>query len=167
MAQQLKDDNVSKVIINLRNNPGGLLDSAVAIAGEIFDRDKVVVIEEGKSGKKESKTNGNSLLKDVKVVVLVNGGSASAAEILAGAIADHDRGVIIGEKTFGKGTVQQFEGLSDGSSVKITVAKWLTPSGSSIDKNGIKPNIEIKEPDSILFDKNDPLIDRAVQELEK
>lgn len=167
VAQQLKDDNVSKVIINLRNNPGGLLDSAVAIAGEIFDHDKVVVIEEGKSGKKESKTNGNSLLKDVKVVVLVNGGSASAAEILAGAIADHDRGVIIGEKTFGKGTVQQFEGLSDGSSVKITVAKWLTPSGSSIDKNGIKPNIEIKEPDSILFDKNDPLIDRAVQELEK
>lgn len=166
-AQQLKNDNVGKIIIDLRNNPGGLLDSAIEIAGEIFDRDKLVVIEEGRSGRKESKSHGNSLLKDAKIAVLVNSGSASAAEILAGAIADHDRGVVIGEKTFGKGTVQQFEGLSGGSSVKITIAKWLTPNGNSIDKNGITPDIEIKEPDDILFDKNDPLIGRAVQELEK
>lgn len=166
-AEQLKKDNVGKIIIDLRNNPGGLLNSAIEIAGEIFDDDKLVVIEEGKKGRKESKTNGNSFLKDAKIAVLVNGGSASAAEILAGAIGDNDRGVVIGEKTFGKGTVQQLESLSGGSSVKITIAKWLTPNGNSIDKNGIQPDIEVKEPDDILFAKDDPLIDRAVQELNK
>lgn len=166
-AQKLKDDNVGKIIIDLRNNPGGLLNSAIEIAGEIFDDDKLVVIEEGKTGRKESKTSGTSLLKDAKIAVLVNGGSASAAEILAGAIGDNDRGVVIGEKTFGKGTVQQLESLTGGSSVKITIAKWLTPNGNSIDKNGIQPDIEVKEPDDILFAKDDPLIDRAVQELGK
>jgi len=126
-----------------------------------------VVIESGRDYKRELKTNGASSLKDAKLVVLVNGGSASASEILAGAIKDHGRGKLIGEKTFGKGTVQQYEPLSDGSSVKITVAKWLTPKGANIDKDGIIPDIEIKESDDALFTEDDPMINRAIKELDK
>lgn len=166
-VEKIKGKNISKLVLDLRNNPGGLLDGSVDVASELFDRDKIVTIEAGKDYKKELKTNGESMLKDAKIVVLVNGGSASAAEILAGAIKDHKRGVLIGEKTFGKGTVQQYESLSNGSSVKITVAKWLTPNGSSIDKNGITPDIEMKEPDDVLFEVNDQLISRAIEELNK
>lgn len=166
-VSEVKKKNISKVVLDLRNNPGGLLDGAVDVAGELFAKDTLVVTEEGKDYKQELKTTGEATLGDAKLVVLVNGGSASAAEILAGAVQDHQRGEIIGEKTFGKGTVQQYESLSDGSSVKITVAKWLTPKGTSIDKNGITPDIELKESDSILFDDNDPLMVRAIEDLNK
>lgn len=164
---EIKQKNISKVVLDLRNNPGGLLDGAVDVASQFFAKDTLVVTEEGKSYKEDLKTTGDPVLENVKLVVLVNGGSASAAEILAGAVQDHGRGEIIGEKTFGKGTVQQYENLSDGSSVKITIAKWLTPKGTSIDKNGITPDIEVSEPDNILFEENDPVINRAMQELSK
>ena len=166
-VKQIKNKNISKVVLDLRNNPGGLLDGAVDVASELLAQDKLVVVESGKGYKRELKTVGPGTLQDSKLVVLVNGGSASAAEILAGAIKDYNRGKLIGEKTFGKGTVQQYESLSDGSSVKITVAKWLTPNGASIDKNGITPDIEIKEGDDALFDDNDPLLTRAIEELGK
>jgi len=165
IAESFKKDGVIKIVLDLRNNPGGLLDSAVRISGELLEKGKAAVIEQSRDGEKISKADGNESLKDAKIVVLVNGGSASAAEILAGAIKDNNRGKIIGEKTFGKGTVQELVGLPGGSSVKITVAKWLTPSGVSIDKNGITPDIEIKEPDDILFLKDDPLIQKAIDEL--
>lgn len=163
-ALEIKNKGIGKIVLDLRNNPGGLLDGAVDVASELLDRDKVVVLEEGKDYKRELRTNGQAILKDAQIVVLVNGGSASASEILAGAIKDHQRGKIVGEKTFGKGTVQQYENLSDGSSVKITVAKWLTPNGSNIDKDGIVPDIEEKEPDNALFNEDDPLISRAIKE---
>ena len=165
IAESFKKDGVIKIVLDLRNNPGGLLDSAVRISGELLEKGKAAVIEQSRDGEKISKADGNESLKDAKIVVLVNGGCASAAEILAGAIKDNNRGKIIGEKTFGKGTVQELVGLPGGSSVKITVAKWLTPSGVSIDKNGITPDIEIKEPDDILFLKDDPLIQKAIDEL--
>ncbi|OQA52825.1 MAG: putative CtpA-like serine protease [candidate division WS2 bacterium ADurb.Bin280] len=166
-ANDIKGKGVEKVVLDLRNNPGGLLDGAVDVASEFFENGKLIVSEEGKGYKRELKTSGNSILKNVKLVVLVNGGSASASEILAGAIKDYQRGKIIGEKTFGKGTVQQYENLSDGSSVKITIAKWLTPNGTSIDKNGIEVDIEEKEPDNALFAKEDQLVKRAIEELSK
>jgi len=166
-AKEISDKKINKVIIDLRSNPGGLLDGAVGVGNEIFPKDTTVVIEKGKTTKNEMKTNQDGVLKDAKLVVLVNDGSASAAEILAGAVQDNKRGTIIGGKTFGKGTVQQFEPLSDGSAVKITVAQWLTPSGKSIEKNGITPDIEIKDSDNPYFDNNDPLIERAIQELNK
>jgi len=167
IAKEVADKGTGKVILDLRNNPGGVLDGAVDVAGEFFPKDTVIVIEDSKAGKLEMKTSGGESLKNVNLVVLVNGGSASAAEILAGAVKDHQRGKVIGEKTFGKGTVQQFENLPDSSSVKITVARWLTPEGLSIDKDGITPDIEVKEPDSILFDDEDPLIKRALEEVKK
>lgn len=166
-AVQIKDKGISKVVLDLRSNPGGLLNSAVDIAGELFESGQVVVIEQGKNSRDELKTSGPGTLKDAKLVVLVNGGSASAAEILAGAIQDTGRGKLIGEKTFGKGSVQQIESLPGGSSAKITVAKWLTPKGKSIDKDGITPDIEIKEADNALFSANDPLLNKGLEVLQQ
>jgi len=160
-------DGAGKIILDLRNNPGGLLGGAVDVGGEIFPEKTVVVIEENRAGRQEMTSSGRGTLKQAKLVALVNGGSASAAEILAGAIQDHGRGKVIGEKTFGKGTVQQLDRLSGGASTKITVSRWLTPKGNSIDKNGIAPDIEVKEGDNPLFDSQDPLLERALEELKK
>ncbi|MCX6809863.1 MAG: S41 family peptidase [Candidatus Berkelbacteria bacterium] len=162
---EITGKNINKVILDLRNNPGGLLDGSIDIAGFIFPKDTMVVSEQGKSDKVDHKSTGQGELKNVNLVVLVNGGSASAAEILAGAIKDNKRGQIIGEKTFGKGTVQILSNLKDNSSAKITVAKWLTPSGQNIDKNGIQPDIEVKDSDNPNFDTNDPILNRALLEL--
>lgn len=164
-AKEISDKNINKVVIDLRDNPGGLLDSAISVAGQIFPQDTLVTYEQGRDYKNELKTSGDGLLKNAKISVIVNAGSASAAEILAGAIKDHNRGKLIGQKTFGKGTVQQLEPLSSGSSAKITVAKWLTPNGQNIDKNGIEPDISVKEPDNIQFITNDPLVKAAIDAL--
>ena len=165
-AQEIAGKNINKLILDLRNNPGGLLDGAIDVSGEIFPEGTTVVLEQNKTSKDELKTTSSGTLKQVKLAVLVNGGTASSAEIVAGAIKDHNRGKVIGEKTFGKGTVQELDPLRGGSSAKITVAKWLTPKGTSIDKNGIVPDIEVKEPDNILFLSNDPLVKRAIEELD-
>lgn len=164
-AKEISDKNINKVVIDLRDNPGGLLDSAISVAGQIFPQDTLVTYEQGRDYKNELKTSGDGLLKNAKISVIVNAGSASASEILAGAIKDHNRGKLIGQKTFGKGTVQQLEPLSSGSSAKITVAKWLTPNGQNIDKNGIEPDISVKEPDNIQFITNDPLVKAAIDAL--
>ncbi len=133
------------VILDLRNNPGGYLDVANDIAGWFMDRGSVVVREDFRSGEQNvMRSNGPSALANIPVVVLVNGGSASASEILAGALRD-DRGIkLIGEKTFGKGSVQEIENLQGGSSMKISIAEWLTPKGRHINKVGINPDIEVK-----------------------
>ncbi|MFA6694916.1 MAG: S41 family peptidase [Bacillota bacterium] len=167
IAQEVIDQGVEKVIIDLRNNPGGILDEAIKVAGYIFGNDVPVVIEEGRNGKKVHKTEGPGTLKNLKLAVLVNEGSASAAEILAGAIQDNGRGDVFGTKTFGKGTVQQLEYLPQGSSVKITVAKWLTPKGHDIDQNGIIPSKEIAEKDNQLFSDSDPVLESAIESLSK
>lgn len=160
-------NNSKGVIIDLRNNPGGYLDSAIDITSLFID-DKIVVIEEEKDGKKEElKTTLTASLKDKKIAILVNGGSASASEIMAGAIQDHSRGLIIGEKTFGKGSVQNLEELKDGSEVRITVAKWLTPKGRVIDKEGIEPDIEVKLTEEDKAAGRDPQLERALEELKK
>lgn len=131
------------IVLDLRNNPGGYLDSAVNVASYFLDGGTVVSEVEKDNKKKDYKTVRRATLKDYPLAVLVNDGSASAAEILAGAVQDRKRGEVIGTKTFGKGSVQILENLKDGSAVKITIAKWLTPNGSTIDKVGIKPDLEI------------------------
>ncbi|MDP2695987.1 MAG: S41 family peptidase [bacterium] len=154
------------IILDLRNNPGGFLEVAVDIAGWFLNRGDVVVTEEFRSGDKEVfRASGNISLEDATVVILVNGGSASASEILAGALRDHKGYKLVGEKTFGKGTVQQVFPLRDGSSVKLTVAHWLLPSGKLIEKNGLEPDfmVEFSEKDVEL--KNDPQLDKAKEVL--
>ncbi len=155
------------IILDLRNNPGGYLDSAVDITSLFIDKG-TVVIKESKDGSQEKiSTTLTPKLKDKKLVVLVNGGSASSSEIMAGAIQDYKRGLLIGEKTFGKGSVQNLEPLKDGSEVRVTIAKWLTPNGRGINKQGIEPDIEVKLTEDDKNANRDPQLDRAIEELNK
>ncbi len=136
------DDGATGLILDLRNNPGGFLDVAVDLSSEWLAAGDVVVKEDFSNGKDDLvyTSTGKHRLADVPTMVLVNGGSASASEILAGALQDHQKATIIGQQTFGKGSVQEFQTFSDGSSLKLTVAKWLTPNGRSIDEEGVIPD---------------------------
>jgi len=136
---------MSGLILDLRNNPGGYLEVATEISSQFVDKGKVVLIEEYANGeRKEHKSSGGNILKDYPSVILVNEGSASASEIVAGALRDHNGILLVGQKTYGKGSVQELENLKGGSSLKVTVAKWLTPSGMCINKEGLKPDIEVE-----------------------
>lgn len=138
-VQEILTKDVDGIVIDLRNNPGGLLTEAINIAGFWIDG-QTVVIEQGLDGERKFDSNGTALLAGIPTAVLVNGGSASASEILAGALQDYKVATIIGEQTFGKGSVQQYYEYDDGSAVKITVAEWLTPLSRSINKVGITPD---------------------------
>ncbi|PIP27973.1 MAG: peptidase S41 [Candidatus Moranbacteria bacterium CG23_combo_of_CG06-09_8_20_14_all_35_22] len=161
--------NKSKgIILDLRDNPGGLLDKSISIASRMMPKGKIVVLEEDSSGKKENiYTFGGDKLSSIPMVALINEGSASASEILAGALRDNQEIVLIGEKTFGKGSVQELVDLPDGSSVKITVAKWLTPKGEYIMDKGISPDIEIKMTPEDYENKRDPQLEKALEEIKK
>lgn len=162
-AKATSDDAVG-VILDLRNNPGGYLDTSVEIASFFLGDDKVVVSEKDKKGKiKEYKTNHAPVLKDIPTVVLVNEGSASAAEIVTGALKDYKRADIIGTKTFGKGSVQALESLTGGAALKITIAKWLTPLGTEIDKKGIMPDIEVNNDSKAQMDKALEVINNKIK----
>ncbi len=140
---KLEEDNALGYVLDLRSNPGGLLEASIDIARQWLNEGTIVSTLTRNGIKDVRKANGRALT--IKpVVVLVNEGSASASEILSGAIQDNKRGTLVGVKTFGKGLVQSVRGLSDGSGLTVTVAKYLTPNGTDIHKNGIKPDIEAK-----------------------
>ncbi len=151
------------IVLDLRNNSGGYLESAVNIAEE-FIPDGAVVIEDYGNGKRETiNADGDALLARFPLVVLINGGTASAAEILAGALEDRLNSKTIGEQSFGKGSVQELERLTDGSTLKLTVAHWLTPNGRSIDSEGLTPSVQVPlTADDVNADR-DPQLDRALQ----
>ena len=133
------------IILDLRNNPGGYLDVSVRIASEWIP-EGVVVVEQFNDGRQNSyKAEGSHRLKDIPTVVLVDNGTASGSEILAGALQDYKLAQLVGLKTFGKGSVQDFEVLPDGSALKLTVAEWITPQGRHINEAGIEPDIKIEE----------------------
>lgn len=143
--QKVVDAGTTRIILDLRDNPGGYLSTALSIASE-FIGDGVVYMEEASNGKRtETRANGGGLAVDpsIKLVVLINKGSASASEILAGALQDRGRAMLVGETSFGKGVVQTFIDLSDGSGLKLTIAKWLTPNGTWIHKVGITPDYPV------------------------
>ena len=156
--------NPKGVILDLRNNPGGYLEVAVNLAGWFLKNGKVVVSEEFRSGEKqEFKARGNEFLSKIPIVVLINEGSASASEILAGALRDHRDIKLVGKKSFGKGTVQELQELKDGSVIKITVAHWLLPSGHIIEKNGLQPDYEIELTEEDAEKKKDPQLEKAME----
>lgn len=159
-------DGSKGIILDLRNDPGGYLNVAVDIASKFIPSGQVVVWEQGRDGNKNSyKASGGDILSEMPTVVLINEGSASASEILSGALRD-DKGIkLIGTQSFGKGSVQQLETLSDGSSLKITIAKWLTPNGSSIHEVGLKPDIEVQLTDDDIKNQHDSQFERALEEL--
>lgn len=157
-------NNPKGIILDLRNNPGGYLEIAVNLAGWFLNSGNLVVSEEYRSGNKdEFKANGNGFFKDMPMVVLINEGSASASEILAGALRDNRNIKLIGKKSFGKGTVQELQQLKDGSSIKITIAHWLTPNGQLIDKNGIKPDYEVSISEEDAKNSKDPQLEKAIE----
>ncbi|PIS13846.1 peptidase S41 [Candidatus Shapirobacteria bacterium CG09_land_8_20_14_0_10_47_13] len=143
---------VSGLILDLRNNPGGYLSGSIFTAAE-FLNSGVVVQQEQANGQRESfAVERKGKLINLPVVVLINKGSASAAEILAGALQEHKRARVVGEKSFGKGTIQEAQELTGGAGLHITTARWLLPSGKSIDKNGITPDVEVKDDPATTID---------------
>ena len=165
--QEFAQSGATKLVIDLRNNPGGYLDSAIDISSMFLPKDAVVVTEEYGEGQEsdvfKSKGYGFVNPEKVKVVVLLNGGSASASEIVAGALHDHGVATLIGQKTYGKGSVQEVVNITRDTTLKITVAKWLTPDGLSISKKGIEPDIAIEETPENTKDGKDPVMARALE----
>jgi len=167
MADEVQAKNIKKVIVDVRDDPGGYLQDCIDITS-LFIPEGVVVKERDRNGDiNESKTTSLPRFDGAKIVVLINGGSASASEIFAGAIQDTKRGILIGEKSFGKGSVQTMEKLDDGSQLKYTIAKWLTPLDHEIDKKGITPDIEVKLTKEDIDNKNDIQLQRAFEEVNK
>jgi len=160
-AQSFVSQGIKKVIVDLRDNPGGYVDSAISVAG-VWLNDKVVVTErQGNTVTETLRTGKDAILNGVSTVVLVNGGSASASEIVSGALHDHKAATLVGETTFGKGCVQELLSLGDGSQLKVTVANWYTPNGVNIMKSGIVPDVKATLTQSDVDSGVDPQMDAA------
>lgn len=165
IARVIKEKNAKKIILDLRGNPGGYLETAVDIAG-FFLPEKTLVVREDFGGKRkanEYKTNFPPVLEKYPLVILIDKGSASASEILSGALNEQIGAKLVGEKTFGKGSVQEFFSLSDGSTLKVTVAEWLTPKGKSINKEGISPETEVLLSNDDIKENKDTQLEKALE----
>jgi len=164
-ANDILNSQCQRIVLDLRDNPGGYLEVSKDIAGWFLERNEVVTIEHFGDGSKdkEYRSLGPSVFLEYPIVVLINGGSASASEILAGALRDNRSILLIGEKSFGKGSVQEMEELSGGSSLKITVAKWLTPKGESISEKGLEPDIKVEMTEEDYINDKDPQLDKAIE----
>jgi carboxyl-terminal processing protease len=157
------------LVIDLRNNPGGYLETSIEVASKLLPKDNVVVIEEsGNKTQKKMYTRGGDIASGLETVVLINEGSASASEILAGALKNNRSNVtLIGKKSFGKGSVQEFIELPQGTAAKITVARWLTPDGTQINEQGINPDKEVEFSNDDYNSNKDPQLDAALQTLKE
>jgi carboxyl-terminal processing protease len=163
--RELMREEPKGLIFDLRSNPGGYLQTSVEVTSQFLD-EGLVITERGKGGiESEYSVEGGGLATEVPLVVLVNVGSASASEIVAGAIQDAGRGILVGERTFGKGSVQLPHTLSDGSELRVTIARWFTPKGREIQGIGIIPDIEVEMTMEDLEAGRDPQLERAVEYL--
>lgn len=162
-AEDFKAKGVKAVVVDLRGNPGGYLNGAVDVSSLWLDKGQTVVSERRGTTVVNTHyaTGEDNILKGVKTIVLINGGSASASEITAGALRDNKVAILVGEKSFGKGSVQKVEQLYGGAEIKITTAHWYTPAGKTIDKTGIKPDVEVKVSDADITAGKDPQKDKA------
>ena len=158
---------VEKVILDMRNNPGGYLDVAVDMASKMISKGDIVVVEENSRGEQEKiYAKGKDVLSRMETVILINVGSASASEILAGALRENrDNVTIIGETSYGKGSVQEFVNLPQGTATKITVSKWLTPKGNQINERGVDPDIEVELTYEDFENDRDPQLEKALEVL--
>lgn len=159
-------ENPRGLILDLRDDPGGLVTAAIDVGSE-FIAEGVIMSERDKDGEKDHEAQGGGLATEIPLVVLVNGGSASASEIVAGAIQDYGRGILIGERTVGKGSVQVQYELSDGSGLRITTAHWFTPHGRLIEGEGLIPDVEVYITDEDLASGLDPQLELALDYLER
>jgi len=164
--QDLKEASVSHLILDLRDNGGGLLDAAVDVASQFLPEGVVLYEDRRDEGEKFYSVKKGGLALDLPLVVLVNGGTASASEIVAGALQDRERGPLIGERTFGKGSVQLVYDLSDESSLHVTVARWLTPNRHRIDGEGLVPDVEVVPSEADRTAGADPQLEQAISFLQ-
>ena len=166
-AQEALDRKVKKVIIDLRNNGGGYVSAAQEVASLWVNSGKLIVEQKSQSGLYSEKIyakGGSAILKDTKTILLVNGSTASASEIVAGALKDYGLATLVGEKTYGKGSVQSLEKLPSGEELRVTVAKWYTPKDKNIDGEGIKPDKEVERTFEQINKEVDPQLDAALRE---
>ena len=170
------DDLVSKgaksLILDLRNNGGGIVEESTNIADFFLDKDKTIMTTKDNKEKEETTKSKTKKVYEMPLIVLTNENTASASEILTAALKDNERATVIGTKTYGKGVIQTVLTLSDGSGLKITTAEYYTPNGTEINKKGIKPNIEVKLPDTVksiyaVKESDDTQLNRAIEELSK
>ncbi|MDO8571702.1 MAG: S41 family peptidase, partial [bacterium] len=166
-VRELLSKKAKSIILDLRNNPGGFMDTSIQVSGYWVNGETVVIQEDNEGKRKEFKGKVTALLKDMPTVVLINQGSASASEIVSGALQDHGKAKVVGKKSFGKGSVQNLERLKDGSALKLTVARWLTPKGRSINEHGIDPDVEVEVSDEDFENKRDPQLDKALELLKE
>lgn len=152
------------IVLDLRNNPGGFFNVAIDIASRFIDEGKAVVIQDTGKSKEKYPALGGKRFDNIPVAVLINEGSASASEILAGALKDDNGVKLVGKKTFGKGLVQEMEKLKDGSAIKVTIARWMTPSGVDINHDGIKPDIEADISEDDIKSGKDPQLEKALEQ---
>lgn len=164
-AKELKAKNVNGVILDVRGNPGGLLESSVDVSS-LWLKSGQTVLEEKRDGQviKKYTARGESPLQGVETIVLIDGGSASASEITAGALRDNNAAQLLGQKSFGKGSVQSIQRLADGSALKVTIARWFTPNGKNIDKEGIEPDQKVEASTDPV---NDTQLNAAIEALKK
>ncbi len=168
--ENLKKQNVKSIVLDLRNNPGGLLDSTVKIADYLLPQG--VIVKTVDKNKKEDVQKSDSSEQNLPMVVLVNGSSASASEILTGALKDYKKATIVGEKTFGKGIVQTIIPMDKGEGLKLTISEYFSPNGNKIHKQGVKPDVEIKLDEKakgigVEFMKEDNQLQKALEILNK
>lgn len=165
-AQEFRDANVKGIVLDLRSNPGGYLDGAVDVSSLWLGGNSTVLTERRDNVViKTIRSRGTPILKDIPTVVLINEGSASASEITAGALKDNGVATLIGQKSFGKGSVQQPISLGNGGILKVTIARWFTPDGKNIDKEGIEPDEEVEISSEDIIASRDPQLNRALQAL--
>jgi len=162
-ASEILATPVKKIILDLRDNPGGYLEVVQEIAGWFLKRGEIVAIEDLGTEKREYKAEGNEKFLDYPMVILINEGSASGSEILAAALRDNRQIKLIGETSFGKGSIQELAELRDGSSLKITIAKWLTPKGESISDKGLQPEIIVEMTEKDYEEGRDPQLEKAIE----
>ena len=168
--EELQKSNITSLIIDLRNNGGGLVDQALEIAGYIADKGSVLLYEVDKNDKEEIKKSDSDPIINMPIVILVNENTASSSEILAGALKDLGKAKIVGTKTYGKGVIQELLTLSDGSGLKITSQKYLTPNKTEINKIGIEPDVTVELPDTVenvlnVEKENDTQLQKAIEML--
>ena len=162
MAQEFAGKNVNKVILDLRNNGGGYVSAAQDLLSLWLDSQKILIQKSKHEGNTTNSTSGGkAILKDMKTIVLVNGSTASASEIVAGALQDYEKATVVGEQTYGKGVVQRLFELSSGATLKVTTAEWFTPKDRSINLTGIKPDVEVERTYEDINSMRDPQLDKA------
>lgn len=159
---QLQSRGATSLILDFRNNPGGLIGAAVDVASQFIDTGVILYQRDAQGNDQPFPAKKGGLATQTSLAVLINGGTASAAEIVAGALSDHQRAVVIGEKTFGKGSIQTVRELSDHSSIHVTTAHWLTPQGHEIEGAALIPHLEVPLTQEDIDNQRDPQLDRAL-----